>query len=142
MLSTLLLAPGIVPSGALVSRLQIRGPAMGSLDIEAQSAEGTVARSSLPNAPEAEAFIHSQPYSKYLCDQSNGPNVMITIAPHSAGSAISSYETAVRIYRATDGSLIVAREDVHSYLGTNDVIRYWYRFPQVDPTPRPVAAHP
>lgn len=142
MLSTLMLAPGIVPPGALVTSLQIRGPALGLLDIEAQGAEGTVARSSIPNALEAEAFIHSQPYSKYLCNQSNGPNVMITNAPDSAGSMISSYEAAVRIYRATDGSLIIAREHVHSYLGANDILRYWYRFRQVEATPRPVAAPP
>jgi hypothetical protein len=55
---------------------------------------------------------------------------------------ISSYEAAVRIYRAADGSLIVAREDVHSYLGANDILRYWYRFRQVEATPRPVTAHP
>ena len=47
MLSNLMLAPGIVPPGPLVTRLQIRGPALGLLDIEAQSAEGTVARSSI-----------------------------------------------------------------------------------------------
>ena len=142
MLSALMLAPGIVPPDALVTRLQIRGPESGILDIEAQSAEGSVARSSIPKAPEADAFIHSQPYSRYLCNQSNGPNVMITNAPHSAGSTISSWEAAVRLYRATDGSLIVGTEDVHSYLGANDVLRHWYRFRQVEATPRPVAAHP
>jgi len=139
MLSTLMLAPGLVPSDAQVVRLKIRGPAQGQLEITALSADKAVAQVNMPSAQEADAFIHSKPYSSFLCDSRFGPNVIFTIEPPQKGSALSEYEGAVRLYRARDGSLIVEREFVHSYLGTNDVLTGWLRFLPVEATPQPNA---
>jgi len=53
-------------------------------------------------------------------------NEPITTAPK------TKYEVAVRIYRAKDRSLVVAREHVHTdYFGGVDVTRQWFRFQQV-----------
>ena len=130
MLSTLMLAPGLVPSDTQVIRMKIGGPAEGQLEITALSADKTVAQANMPSAREADAFILSKPYSSFLCDSRFGPNVIFTT--DSTGSVKSGYEEAVRLYRASDGSLIVGREFVHSYLGVNDVFRYWLRFRPVE----------
>ena len=129
MLSTVMLAPGLVPSDTQVIRVKIGGPTEGHLEITALSADKTVAQANMPSAQKADAFIHSKPYSSFLCDSRFGPNVIFTTEPHQTGSG---NEEAVRIYRASDGSLIVGREFVHSYLGVNDVWRYWLRFRPVE----------
>ena len=129
MLSTVMLAPGLVPSDTQVIRVKIGGPAEGHLEITALSADKTVAQVNMPSAQKADAFIHSKPYSSFLCDSRFGPNVIFTTEPHQTGGG---NEEAVRIYRASDGSLIVGREFVHSYLGVNDVWRYWLRFRPVE----------
>jgi hypothetical protein len=48
----------------------------------------------------------------------------------------TKYEVAVRVYRAKDGSLVVAREEIHTdFLGELDIWRKWFRFPQVPGKP-------
>lgn len=137
-----MLAPGVIPSGTQVTSLQIRGPAQGLLQMDALSADGTVAHSSMPGAPEADGFAHSKPFSQFLCDvYQGGGNVVITNEPVIGAKKSSSYEVAVRVYRAKDGSLIVAREHIYTdFTGGVDVVRRWFRFQQVPATP-PTVVH-
>lgn len=139
-LSTLLLAPAAIPSGTQVTTLQIGGPALGLLEIEALSGNATVAHASIHSAPEADGFVHSKPFSKFLCDvYQRGANVVITNEPVTGATKTSTYEVAVRIYRAEDGSLVVARERVYQdHLYGVDVTRQWFRFQQVPAKPPPV----
>jgi hypothetical protein len=93
----------------------------------------------MPNAPEADGFVHSKPFSRFVCDMyQGGGNVVITNEPVTGATKSSTYEVVVRIYRAKDGSLIVAREHVYSdYFGGSDVARQWFRFQQVLATAPP-----
>lgn len=134
-LSSLLLGPEVAPPGPQVSRVQIRGPAQGTLQIEALTADGAVAHSSMPIEAKADGFIHSKPYAAFLCDfYQGGGDVVVTNEPVTASG--TKYEVAVRIYRAKDGSLVVAREEDHTdFLGQVDVWRKWYRFQQAPTNP-------
>jgi hypothetical protein len=116
--------------------LRIGGPAQGLLEIEALSVNATVAHASMPSAPEADGFVHSKPFSKFLCDvYQRGANVVITNEPVTGATRGSTYEVAVRIYRAKDRSLIVAREYVYrDYVAGVDVARQWFRFQPVPAT--------
>jgi len=139
-LSTLMMVPALIPSGTQVTSLRIRGPALGLLEIEALSAEGTVAHASMPNAAEADGFVHSKPFSSFLCDEYQGRgSVVITNEPVTGATKSSTCEVAVRIYRAKDGSLVVARERVYQDpLYGVDVTHQWFRFEQVPAKPPPV----
>jgi hypothetical protein len=130
-LSSLVLAPGVVPSSANVTLLQIHGPAQGMLQLEALAADGAIAHSSsMTSATKADGFLHSEPFATFVCDWlQGGRNVVVTNEPVTESGR--KYEVAVRIYRATDGSLVVAREEVHTdLLGQADVWRRWFRFQQ------------
>lgn len=138
LLSNWLLAPAAVPSGAQVTSVRIRGPAQGQLQIEALTPDGTVAQSSIPIELNADGFVHSKPFSKFLCYvHENRSNVYITNEPPTAAKS-SGDEFAVRLYRATDGSLVVARERITTSMGMVDVLRGWYLFRQVRATAPPV----
>jgi hypothetical protein len=90
----------------------------------------------MPSAPEAWAFVHTKPFSSFVCD---GGNVVIINEPVTGATKSSTYEVAVRFYRAKDGSLIVARERAYpAYLYGVDVERQWFRFQQVSVKPPPV----
>ena len=135
LLSSLVLAPGVIASSAQVRSLKIFGPAQDLLQIEALTAEGAVAHSSLPIAPKADGFVHSKPLSAFACDvYQGGSNVIVTNEPVTLDG--TTYEVAVRVYRAKDGSLVVAREEIHTdFLGELSIWRKWFRFPQVPGKP-------
>jgi len=135
-LSNFLLAPKVIPSDAQVTSLQMRGPARGELQIEALTADGSVAHSNMSVAPKPDGFVHSKPFSGFLCEYYQGGNVILTNEPVTGSTKTPPYEVAVRIYRAKDGSLIVARERIYAdYFGGADVGREWFRFQQVRATP-------
>jgi len=117
--------------------LRISGPALGLLEIEALSAHGTIAHASMRSAPEADGFVHTKPFSSFVCDKYQGRgNVVITNEPVTGATKSSTYEVVVRIYRAKDGSLVVVRERVYQdYLNGVDVTHQWFRFPQVPAKP-------
>jgi hypothetical protein len=139
LLSSLIMAPGLIPSGMQATALRISGPARSLLEIEALSADGTTIHASMRTAPEADGFVHSKPFASFLCDEYQGRgSVVITNEPVSGATKSSTYEVAVRIYRAKDGSLVVARERVYqdSFYGV-DVAHQWFRFQQVPANPCP-----
>ena len=136
LLSTLMVAPGLIPSDAQATSLRISGPASGLLEIEALSADRTVAHVSMPSAREAGGFVHTKPFSSFVC---NGGNVVVINEPVTGATKSATYEVAVRFYRAKDGSLIVARERVYQdYVYGVDVARQWFRFQQVSVKRPPV----
>ena len=92
------------------------------------------------SAPEAYGFVHSKPFSSFLCDEYQGRgSVVITNEPVTGATKSSTCEVAVRIYRAKDGSLVVARERVYQDpLYGVDVTHQWFRFEQVPAKPPPV----
>ena len=140
LLSTLIMAPGLIPSGTQATALRISGPASRLLEIEALSADGTTIHASMRSALEADGFVHSKPFSSFLCDEYQGRgSVVITNEPVIGATKSSTYEVVVRIYRAKDGSLVVARERVYQDpLYGVDVTHQWFRFQQVPAKPPPV----
>ena len=140
LLSTLIMAPGLIPSGTQATTLRISGPALSLLEIEALSSNGTTIHASMRSAPEASGFVRSKPFSSFLCDEYQGRgSVVITNEPVTGATKSSTYEVAVRIYRAKDGSLVVARERVYQDpLYGVDVTHQWFRFEQVPAKPPPV----
>jgi len=130
LMSTLIMAPGLIPSGTQATTLRISGPALSLLEIEALSADRTIAHASMRSAPEAYGFVHSKPFSSFLCDMYQGRgSVVITNEPVTGATKSSTYEVAVRMYRAKDGSLVVARERVYQDpLYGVDVAHQWFRF--------------
>src|SRR5262249_13303078 len=129
LLTSFLLSPGTVPSGAQVTALRIFGPYQGQLQIEALSAGGTVARASMPGGTDDTGFAHSKPFSRFLCYDNQ---IIIYDEP------ISTTEVPLRIYRAKDGSLVVAQEHVDAGAVIVSVApRKWFQFQQVPAKTQP-----
>lgn len=125
-LSALVLPPGLIPSETQVTSLRMSGPSQGLFEIEALSADRTVSHTSMPSAPNADGFVYGKPFSRFLCI---GGEVVITNEPVTGTTKSSTYAVAVKLYRAKDGSLILARERVYQdYIYGVDLAREWFRF--------------
>jgi len=136
LLSTLMLAPGLIPSDTQATTLRISGPALGLLEIEALSAGQTVSHVSMHSAPTVDGFIKTTPFANFVCF---GGTVAVTNDPVTDSKEKGKYLVIVRFRRAKDGSLIVARERVYQdYIYGVDIARQWFRFQQVSVKPLPV----
>lgn len=111
------------PADTSVTSVRLRGPAQDVLQIDSVTSNGRVASVIMPIA-HADGFMNAKPFSSFACDRSQGANLVVTNDPE------ANSKTLARFYRAHDGSLIVAREQIATDFtgGAAFVARQWYRF--------------
>lgn len=125
-LTSFILAPGTIPSGAEVTTLELLqtfSADQSLLQIKATSTNATVAEATIPGNREIDAFQDSKPFSRFLCD---GNNLVV----YSERNSLN--DVAVRLYRGKDGSLILARERIQRGTFVVQYEREWFRFQQAE----------